>query len=371
MEVKEIIIVDAYITNPPMENLFCEQLNWFKSINIPVLVNSNAILSDRVMNMVDYFFYDKKNILFDESDFDNIDKSYYVFSDGNIRVRIQNLNFQRHALSVLINLFNTLHLAKSLGYTHFHRFEYDCVGGPDMASIVKEVSTLCKNKKGFVYMTNPYRVDDVEFKNAINPFYFYFEIDYFLRTITRIIDKSSYFNYLQENNFNRSYLSYERYIAENIKQHDVNFRSNLLINYNVKFDIHRGINTYDNVEYFKDYLVNRSHATANYISDKIYKRGYYVCFCKFKLNSDPSFSLNQIVIYQDNMSDKQINLRMLLYDKNHKLFEAYDRSLPAYIKMWDIKENVSRVEIYDSINNELIDTIYNLDVKNEMIILEK
>jgi hypothetical protein len=80
MEIKEIIIVDAYIKHQSLENLFCEQLEWFKSINIPVLVNSNSILSERVLNMVDYFFYDKNNLLFKESDFDQIDKSFYKFA---------------------------------------------------------------------------------------------------------------------------------------------------------------------------------------------------------------------------------------------------------------------------------------------------
>ena len=93
MEIKEIIIVDAYIKHQSLENLFCEQHEWFKSINIPVLVNSNSILSERVLNMVDYFFYDKNNLLFKESDFDQIDKSFYKFADGNISVKIETLNF--------------------------------------------------------------------------------------------------------------------------------------------------------------------------------------------------------------------------------------------------------------------------------------
>jgi len=369
MEVKEIIIVDAYIKHPSSENLFCEQLEWFKTINIPVLVNSNAILSERVLNMVDYYFYDKKNLLFAESDFDEIDKSYYLFSDYKVKVRIENLNFQRHALSVLVNLFNTLHLAKSLGYTHFHRFEYDCVGGPNMASIVKEVSVLCKDKKGFVYMSNPYRVDDKSFKNSINPFYFYFEIDYFLRTITRIVDKCSYFEYLHQNNLDKYYLSYERYIAENIKQNDVNFRSNLVINHNSPFNVNQGLNNSVILEYFKDFLIDRSHSDNNYMPDEIYKRGYNICFCRFKMSSDSDYNLNHIAIYQDNHSGKEVNLRLVLYDLNNTIFETYDRTLLPYIKMWDVKENISKVEIYDSTTNSLIDTIYNRNVRNEMVFI--
>lgn len=355
MEVKEIIIVDAYIKHQSLENLFCEQLEWFKSINIPVLVNSNTILSERILNMVDYYFYDKKNVLFNESDFDQIDKSFYRFSDGSISVRIQNLNFQRHALSVIVNLLNSLYLAKSLGFTHFHRFEYDSVGGPIMADIVKNMNALCKDKKGFVYMTNQYKVDDASFKNGINPYYFYFEIDYFLRNVTKISDKLSYFEYLEKINLGRSYLSYERFIAENIVRNDLSFRSNLIINYNKTPN-----------DYFKDYLMDRSHSTMNYISDKVYEQGYFVCFCKL-VGSSPT-KPSQIVIYHDNLSDKVVTFKLVVYDINESVRDVYDRNIPPYIKMWDVTENVSKVEIYDLYTNLLIDTIYNKDVKNEFLV---
>ena len=352
MEVKEIIIVDAYIKHQSLENLFCEQLEWFKSINISVLVNSNTILSERVLNMVDYFFYDKNNLLFKESDFDQIDKSFYKFSDGNISVKLENLNFQRHALSVIVNLLNSLYLAKALGFTHFHRFEYDSIGGPIMTDIVKNMNSLCKDKKGFVYMSNPYRVDDASFKNGINPYYFYFEIDYFLKNVFKVFDKSSYFEYLEKINMSRTYLSYERFIAENITRNDLSFRSNLIINYNKTPH-----------DCFQDYFMNRSHSVMNYASDNAYKRGYHVCFCKLvgPSSSDPS----QIVIYQDNMSDKLVSFRIITYDMNNIARDVYDRSIPAYIKMWDITNNISRVEVYDIPSNLLIDTIHNIDIKNE------
>jgi hypothetical protein len=352
MEIKEIIIVDAYIKHQSLENLFCEQLEWFKSINIPVLVNSNSILSERVLNMVDYFFYDKNNLLFKESDFDQIDKGFYNFMDGNISVKLENVNFQRHALSVIVNLLNSLNLAKSLGFTHFHRFEYDSIGGPIMADIVKNMNSFCKYKKGFVYMSNPYRVDDTSFKNGINPYYFYFEIDYFLKNVFKVFDKSSYFEYLKKINMSRTYLSYERFIAENISRNDLSFRSNLIINYNKTPQ-----------DYFQDYFMNRSHSALNYSTDKVYERGYTVCFCKL-VGSSPT-NPSQIVIYQDNLSDKVVNFKLVVYDIDESVRVVYDRNIPPYIKMWDVTENVSKVEIYDLYTNLLIDTIHNIDIKNE------
>jgi hypothetical protein len=103
--------------------------------------------------------------------------------------------------------------------------------------------------------------------------------------------------------------------------------------------------------------------------DEIYKRGYNICFCRFKMISDSDYNLNHIAIYQDNNSGKEVNLRLVLYDLNNTIFETYDRTLLPYIKMWDVKENISKVEIYDSTTNSLIDTIYNRNVRNEMVFI--
>jgi hypothetical protein len=224
-----------------------------------------------------------------------------------------------------------------------------------MADIVKNMNALCKDKKGFVYMTNPYRVDDVSFKNGINPYYFYFEIDYFIKNVFKVFDKSSYFEYLEKINMSRTYLSYERFIAENITRNDLSFRSNLIINYNKTPH-----------DYFKDYFMNRSHAAINYASDKVYEQGYFVCFCKL-VGSSPT-NPSQIVIYQDNLSDKVVNFKLVVYDTNENVRDVCDRNIPPYIKMWDVTEHVSKVEIYDLYTNLLVDTIYNKDVKNEFLV---
>jgi hypothetical protein len=77
---------------------------------------------------------------------------------------------------------------------------------------------------------------------------------------------------------------------------------------------------------------------------------------------------SQIVIYQDNLSDKVVNFKLVVYDTNENVRDVCDRNIPPYIKMWDVTEHVSKVEIYDLYTNLLVDTIYNKDVKNEFLV---
>ena len=99
---------------------------------------------------------------------------------------------QKHGLSVMINLFNALDIAKSLGYTHFQRFETDDLYGEESMKWVSRIpeTVLSENKKGLFYL-NDYNIPaDASFH------YFFCEIDYFLEIMPKISCEEDYEKYL-------------------------------------------------------------------------------------------------------------------------------------------------------------------------------
>jgi enoyl-[acyl-carrier-protein] reductase (NADH) len=56
------------------------------------------------------------------------DINLWKIMDG-FKVNEHTSGLQKHGLSVLVNLFNALKMAKNLGYTHFQRVEADDIFG--------------------------------------------------------------------------------------------------------------------------------------------------------------------------------------------------------------------------------------------------
>lgn len=214
-----IAIVDSFVHNKQVEIKLNECLDRLNQDNIPILLISNTKIKPELLKKVNYFIYDKRNQLFSDSytgvrDVD-IWKDAGLFESHEIKSGLQ-----KHGLSVLINIFNSLKFAKSLGYTHFFRFEVDDEFGTQSREFIKSVPQIVKqeNKKAMFYF------NEGDFHNGINneepnnvSFHFmYSEIDLFLKEVTNISSEEDYKKYLMDSKSNLDFEIAEEFLYNNL-----------------------------------------------------------------------------------------------------------------------------------------------------------
>lgn len=205
---KTITIVDCFIHDDTVLEKLHTCLDNLKRYNNKILLVSNTIPNKEVLNKVDYFLYNSENKLFEENyeDTEMID----VWRDmGSFICHEISKSIQKHGLSVLSNLFNSLDFAKSLGYKHFQRVEVDDMFSDDGYKFMSTIPNILEEnkKKGLFYFNEG---KDISFH------FFYCNIDYFLSQVDRITDEKSYRTYLRENGYGEEFKNVEVYIYDNL-----------------------------------------------------------------------------------------------------------------------------------------------------------
>ena len=188
---KPVLILDAFLKDFTNEKTLHEFLESSKTIGDDILLMSNTPIPTSIQNKVNYSFYDKRNQLFKEK-YTNYPLVRYWMRHENCLVVTVYEHSQPHGLSVLINIFNAVKIAKDLGYTHFYKMEYDAILGEETAKKIKSLNNECylNNKKGVFFIQ---KHDD---KQDAEAHYFFCEIDYFLNNFWNITCENDYINYL-------------------------------------------------------------------------------------------------------------------------------------------------------------------------------
>lgn len=214
-----IAIVDSFVHNKQVEIKLNECLDRLNQDNIPILLISNTKIKPELLKKVNYFIYDKRNQLFSDS-YTGV-RDVDIWKDaGSFESHEIKSGLQKHGLSVLINIFNSLKFAKSLGYTHFFRFEVDDEFGVQSREFIKSVPQIVKqeNKKAMFYF------NEGDFHNGINneepnnvSFHFmYSEIDLFLKEVTNISSEEDYKKYLMDSKSNLNFEIAEEFLYNNL-----------------------------------------------------------------------------------------------------------------------------------------------------------
>ena len=224
--IKCIAIVDSFVHKKEVELSLIKCLDRLNEDGIPILLVSNSKINSEILEKVDHFFYDKRNQLFTDGKFTGV-RDVDLFKANNIfEAHEIKSGLQKHGLSVLVNIFNSLNYAKSLGYTHFFRFEVDDEFGEKSREFIKKVPNLVldNNKKALFYF------NEGDFHNGVNndepenvSFHFmYSEIDFFLNVIPRIDNESDYEKYLLSTKGNLDFEIAEEFIYNNLMKADQN-----------------------------------------------------------------------------------------------------------------------------------------------------
>lgn len=216
---KTISIIDCFVHDAKVESNLIACINRLKSNGQDVLLVSNTSIRKEILDMVDYHFYDSRNQLF-KKDYPDVKDVDFWSDKGNFTVHNLKSGLQKHGLSVLVNLFNVLDIAKNIGYTHFQRFETDDLYGAESMKWISQIPemVITNGKKGLFYLNESNYPKDASFH------YFFCEIDHFMKTMPRISKEEDYEDYLINIQGSRDFKIVEAYLYDNLDKDSVLIR---------------------------------------------------------------------------------------------------------------------------------------------------
>jgi glycosyltransferase involved in cell wall biosynthesis len=326
---KCLTVVDCFISNDSVLSKLSICLKRLKNQNFKTLLITNTIPPQHIIEMTNYLIYNKDNKLFNEK-YENVGfvdlwKSY----DGMVIHEITE-ELQRHGLSVMSNLFNSLDFAKSLGYTHFQRIEVDDLFTDEGYEFMKNIpKTVDKNNKSALFYFNH---NDVSFH------YMFSEINFFLNNVYRITDEKSYRDYLKNNGFGNEFKPVEVYLHHNL----IKTNSNQILIKNGEEEMNKDFpNTTWNSETSQSTLPD-------------YFEG---CTTKIYNVKDQ----NNFVVLSYNYTNKLIDRKIIIELENSEeiIYHKLEKSNSWSYHMFD--RPIQKIKVYNSLNDELL---YEMENKN-------
>jgi hypothetical protein len=337
---KKIIIIDCFITNKDSEDILLKTLSSFKDNDI--LLVTNKSVSHDIQSKINFLLYDSRNQLFEKTDYDYTKHNWNFWKDcGDFTSYNFYLAKQPHGLSVIVNLLNALNLSKSLGYTHFQYIQYDTEYSEESLNWMNEVPNICENlnKKGLVYY-NVDKLEDLELNpdmaNDMNVSYIFCEIEYFLSKIPKINNEEEYRNLIVDEFGYLRFIVVEKYIFHFFRK---NGDSDLIIKTQIdyKFDFNGN---------------NEALKTSSNNFPKEYK-GCPTRITKIK-NSD------KLTVFSHNYTNDLIFRKIRIF-KNSDYYDMYSELKSNNWSYFLIENDIDKIEVYDSTNDEYLYTEINDD----------
>jgi glycosyltransferase involved in cell wall biosynthesis len=208
---KTISIIDCFVYKNEIKEKLILSIERLRKLGKDIFLITNTPVDKDISSLVDYVFYDHNNRLFTMDKYVHNDIVFYK-SMGWFSVHEIVPHLQRHGLSVLTNIFRSLTIAKTLGYTHFQRFEVDDLFGEKSLEWIKQVDIMCanENKKGLFYINRNNTPPDFSFH------YYYCDIEYFLKKCHNIFGERDYDEFIKKYNNNNTFIMAEEFMFLNL-----------------------------------------------------------------------------------------------------------------------------------------------------------
>jgi hypothetical protein len=204
---KLLTIIDCYIHNEESKNKLKQILQSLSSRDI--LLISNTPIPTDIQKQVKFSFYDSNNKLFND-DFNYVNDCWSNHWLDLFTIHEHFYSKQYHGLSVLYNLTNSITIAKSLGYTHFEKFEWDFKLGDLSIKNIDSLKRICLlNNKKSIFISN-FNTDKPEFRFD----YFMSEIDFFENHYTPIKCQTDYKEFLLKHYGNDNFINVEQFLFQ-------------------------------------------------------------------------------------------------------------------------------------------------------------
>ena len=153
---KKIIILGAYPSNKYSEEVLVECIDIFSNSGYDIMLTSHLPIPTYIQEKVNYFIYDKENIILEE------EFSTVLFTETpHFKVEVKN---NSHLLAVSKNINNGINLSKNLGYEFFYFIECDnLMSEGDMGKLELLRKTMFEEDKkmiAFQYLNEGYHINE-------------------------------------------------------------------------------------------------------------------------------------------------------------------------------------------------------------------
>jgi glycosyltransferase involved in cell wall biosynthesis len=335
-EFKTITIVDCFVHNENVLNKLELCIDNLKKYNHTILLVSNTIVPEHIIKNVDYYLYNSNNILF-KGEYTNSEPVVFWKEIGQLTTYEIVNTIQKHGLPVMVNLFNSLDLCKSLGFTHFQRVEVDDLYSNKGYEYITSVPLICheQNKKGMFYFNEG---RDVSFH------YFYCEIEYFQQIINRINCEEDYKNYLQNNGYGTDFINVEKYLYDNINRKDYG----LIIRKDGEIDMN---SDFQGTEWNTETTVSNVSSKFNGCSTKLYNISGQDSIMLLSYNYNHFRSERKIVVNYIDGSLETIYHGLENY--GHWSFNIFENKIEKLL----VYDNQNDEFLYEIINQNILDYI--------------
>jgi hypothetical protein len=325
---KRILILDAFLVDESEDKILLDFISSIKKIGDDILLISNTKISKEIQDEVNFFFYDKRNQLFTR-EYNSYEHISFFTNHETFKVSNLFLNTQPHGLSVLINLFRGVKLAKSLGYDYFYKMEYDAVLRDESINKIKEMNNSCVlNKKNGVFFV------DEKGKGSVEAHYFFSEVDFFLENFWNVDCEQDFVNYLENETKSLDFLTMEQFMYRNLMKTNI---ENLYIKEKI-------------YEYFNDSYLNSKHTKV------FYDKKLNGCFTSFYLIRD---NPNNVVIYTINKKNESDFRKIIVFFTDGTQLEVHHQVLSYYSWSFIVLDNkIEKMMVYDKEDNFLFEEYF-------------
>jgi hypothetical protein len=205
---KAIIILDAFLFYQERIEIFEKVLKKIKQIDLPILLISNTAISIDIQNQVEYFIYDKNNILF-EYEYESYPFCNYYLYNGSFTWEQHVHSKQKHGLSVLCNLTKSCDFAIQQGFNKFIRFEWDfLIHDNDLNTIKNLIHNFINSDQKAFFILNP---SNQQKEEEIQYYFWMVDFDFWNKKFPKIYNEIDYQNFIFNKNKNKKFNIVERF----------------------------------------------------------------------------------------------------------------------------------------------------------------
>ncbi len=213
---KPAIFIDAFIRDQKSEKILLKNLIQIKKLNIPILLFSNTIISERIQNEVNYIIHDNVDLKFTKN-YENYENLTHYHTFDHFKIEFTAPYKQTYGLSVIVNHYKCISILNSLGYDIAIKMEWDIHYDDRDLENIKTLISDFKNgsyNKGYFQCGTP--PSWITRGTCVEGFIWAVDTQFFLENFPKLLCEDDYDNYLTNVVKDRSFLTDARFLYKTL-----------------------------------------------------------------------------------------------------------------------------------------------------------
>ena len=168
---KKLFVIGAYPNSKKKEDILKKEILSLKHLDYDIMIVSHYPVSEEIQLMVDFYLYDKNQILTPQQHSNGTMTSpYYWVGQPSFYLKVFN---QRHALPICQNMFNSFKFSEIQKYDFVFFLENDNIFSKDDSLKFDELlnDMILKGKKCIFFKTPSHTQDSSEYREGITNLY--------------------------------------------------------------------------------------------------------------------------------------------------------------------------------------------------------